>query len=179
MGNMTLIRILFKISYVIWILLICLCTCIFTRSESKNAPSLSSVNEDTSPSLSKSKKYDTEQSSKNIILERDHSLRAKLIENPLEGPTSISQLSNVVWANFVQLPRDRNYTEEQSLDLNVSKSFRLCTRQTVTNLSEKLGGADFDWCKWSLREDIGGGKVKVLSHPQPVINLIVDLLIVN
>ena len=147
-----------RIKSSIGVLWICVCMSILTRSESKNTQSVSSISEDTSTSPNKVKIYDKEHIRKKVLLDRDQSLYASLM-------TSTMRETHVVWADFVLLPKDDNHTEEQLLDSNVSKKLRLCQRQTVTDLSEKLIGADFEWCKWSLSEDEGGGKVKVLSHP--------------
>ena len=147
-----------RIKSSIGVLWICVCMSILTRSESKNTQSVSLISEDTSTSPNKVKIYDKEHIRKNVLLDRDQSLYASFMNNTIRE-------THVVWADFVLLPKDDNHTEEQLLDSNISKTLRLCQRQTVTELSEKLNGVDFEWCKWSLSEDEGGGKVKVLSHP--------------
>lgn len=145
-----------RIKMSVGVLWICVCSSILMRSESKNTQSVSSTSEDTSTSPNKVKIYDKEHIRKNTPRDRDQSLYATLINSTI-------QETHVVWADFVLLPKDDNHTEEQLLDSNVSKTLRLCQRQTITDLSEKLSGADFEWCKWSLSEDESGGKVKVLS----------------
>ena len=166
------ISILLNYSSTIGILSTFLQLCSLTGSESVSAQHLSTMTEDTSTSSSKTKINDKERSPKHIFWDRNLSLRTSLTKSPLEDLTKIVGMTHVVWADFVLLPREINRAEDQLLDSNVSKTFRLCAQETVTNLSKKLGSADFEWCKWSLRED--GGKVKVLSTPPPVTNYIVD-----
>ena len=65
----------------------------------------------------------------------------------------------IVWAEFILIPKVRLRSRQQSLDPSVLKTFHLCSNEVVANLSRKLDGKDFEFCKWSNSRT--GGKVKV------------------
>lgn len=68
--------------------------------------------------------------------------------------------AEIVWADFVLLPKEGLRSKQQNLDPSILKTLNLCSNELLANLSRKLDGKDFEFCKWSLSGT--GGKVKVL-----------------
>ena len=75
---------------------------------------------------------------------------------------NMMSVSSILWADFIQLPKEILRSKVQALDPTVLKSFKLCSPAIVANLSRNLDGKDFEWCKWSLSNT--GGKVVVSQH---------------
>ena len=71
----------------------------------------------------------------------------------------LSKLS-VTWADFLLLPKEKLRTAMQIRPNSPTIERNICPPTINSNLSLKLGGADYDWCKWALSET--GAKVKVV-----------------